>query len=67
MTIPKNETLWLQLLNDSNEVTHVITSDLHRTTYKLYEVKGDKLEFTKHKSADPRDLERWIDYGNNQS
>lgn len=59
--IPKNEILWLQLLNNSNEVTHVITSDLHRTTYKLYEVKADKLEFTKHKSSDPRDLERLVE------
>ena len=59
--IPKNEILWLQLLNNSNEVTYVITSDLHRTTYKLYKVKADKLEFTKHKSSDPRDLERWVE------
>ena len=63
MTIPKNETLWVKYLNDSNMVTHVITSDKLRTTYKLYEVKVDKLEFTKHKSLDPRDLERWVDYG----
>ena len=60
---PKNETLWVQFLNNSDVVTHVITSDKLRMTYKLYEVKGDKLEFTKHKSSDPRDLERWVDYG----
>lgn len=60
MIIPKNETLWVQYLNHSDVVTHVITSDKLRTTYKLYEVKTDKLEFTKHKSTDPRDLERWV-------
>ena len=63
MVIPKNETLWVKYLNDSNMVTHVITSDKLRATYKLYAVKADKLEFTKHKSSDPRDLERWVDYG----
>lgn len=63
MKIPTNEILWTQYLNDKDEVTHIVTSDKHRDTYKLYEVKADKLEYTKHKSSDPRDLERWVTYG----
>ena len=58
--IPKNETLWLQAFDKDNNLTHVITSDQHRAAYKLYEVDGDKLTYTKHKSSNPRDLDKWI-------
>ena len=59
---PKNEILWVQIFDLQDKLTHVITSDLHRDTYKLYKVEGDNLIYTKHKASDPRDLERWV-YG----
>lgn len=59
---PKNEILWVQYLGSGFTVTHIITSDKHRDTYKLYKVEGDNLIYTKHKASDPRDLERWV-YG----
>lgn len=60
MKIPTNEILWTQYLNDKNEVTHIVTSDKHRDTYKLYKIDENKPVFTKHKSNDPRDLEQYI-------
>ena len=60
-TIPKNETLWLQVLDKDNNVSYIITSDKNRTVYKLYQLDNNKLIYTKHKSADPRDLERWVE------
>lgn len=65
ITIPKGETLWVMYLNADNKRTYAITSDKYRNTYKLYKVENDNLIYTKRKSADPRDLERWVDYGNN--
>ena len=58
--IPKNEILWLSAIDENGCVTYVITSDQHRAAYKLYEVDGDKLVYTKHKSSNPRDLDKWI-------
>lgn len=60
MKISTNEILWTQYLNDKDEVTHIVTSDKHRDTYKLYKIEGDNPVFTKHKSNDPRDLEQYI-------
>lgn len=60
MKIPTNEILWTQYLNDKDEVTHIVTSDKHRDTYKLYKIESDKPVFTKHKSSDPHDLEQYI-------
>ena len=60
-TIPKNETLWLQVLDKDNNVSHIVTSDKNRTVYKLYQLDNNKLIYTKHKSSDPRDLERWAE------
>ena len=57
---PKNEILWVQIFDLQDKLTHVITSDKHRDTYKLYKVEGDNLIYTKYKASDPRDLERWI-------
>lgn len=57
---PKNETLWVQILDSKDNVTHIITSDKYRDTYKLYAIKEDKPIYTKHKSSDPRDLDKWI-------
>lgn len=62
MKLPTNEILWTQYLNNKDKVIHIITSDKHRDTYKLYKVEGDNLIYTKHKASDPRDLERWV-YG----
>lgn len=60
-TMPKNETLWLQVLDKDNNVSHIITSDQHRQTYKLYEVTdNNKLIFTKHKSNNPCDFDKYI-------
>ena len=46
---PKNEKIWVQIVN-SGVVTHVITSDILRTIYYLYEVNGDKLRKTRYKN-----------------
>ena len=59
---PKNEILWVQIFDLQDKLTHIITSDKHRDTYKLYKIEGDNLIYTKHKASDPRDLERWV-YG----
>ena len=59
--ILKNETLWLQVLNENNKPMYIITSDQHRQTYKLYEVTdNNKLIFTKHKSNNPCDFDKYI-------
>ena len=58
---PKNETLWEQLINSNDEVTYIITSDLFRSTYKLYIVEDGKPVYTKHKANNPRDLDKWIE------
>lgn len=60
MTVPKNEAICLQALNVEGEVTHIITTDKHKDTYKLYEVSGDKLVYTKRKSDSPLELEKYI-------
>lgn len=60
MTIPKNEILWVQYLGADFTATHIITSDKHRDTYKLYKIEGGDLVYTKHKASDPRELERWV-------
>lgn len=57
---PKNEILWVQIFDLQDKLTHVITSDLHRETYKLYQVNGDSLTYTKHKTTNPLDLEKYI-------
>ncbi len=57
---PKNEILWVQIFDLQDKLTHVITSDLHRETYKLYQVNGDNLTYTKHKTTNPLDLEKYI-------
>lgn len=57
---PKNEILWLQLAKNG-KTTHVITSTIIRDTYYLYKVSdNNKLIKTKHKSADPTELEQYI-------
>ena len=58
--IPKNETLWVQILDENNNLTHIITSDQHRDYYKLYEIGDNKLTYTKHKSSDPTDLYKYV-------
>ena len=60
MIAPKNETICLQAKNQKGAVTHIITTDKHKDTYKLYEVSGDKLVYTKRKSNDPLELEKYI-------
>ena len=57
---PKNEILWVQIFDLQDKLTHIITSDLHRETYKLYQVNGDNLTYTKHKATNPLDLEKYI-------
>lgn len=59
MTIPKNETLWVRYLDLSGAVTHIITSDKHRDTYKLYKIVDNKPVYTKHKSDNPLDLDKF--------
>ena len=59
-TIPKNETLWLQVLDKDNNVSHIVTSDKNRTVYKLYQLDNNKLIYTKHKSDNPTDFDKWI-------
>ncbi len=64
ITAPKSEILWLQLVKDGR-TTHVITSTALRDTYYLYKVgDNDKLIKTKHKSADPTELEQYINESN---
>lgn len=53
--IPDNEILWVRYMNDG-AVTHLITSDTHRTEYYLYTVKNNKAKRIKYKSAEPTDL-----------
>jgi hypothetical protein len=57
--IPNKEILWLQWLDENDNTTYIITSDTHRDSYKLYQVNGDNIIYTKHKSDDPRELEKW--------
>ena len=57
--VPKNETVWLSICNDGN-ITHLITSDKLRQSYKLYKVSDGKAVYTKHKSSNPLDLEKFI-------
>lgn len=57
---PKNEILWVQIFDSQDKLTHVITSDLHREVYKLYQVNGDSLTYTKYKTTNPLDLEKYI-------
>ena len=59
MTIAKNEILWLQFIREG-EVVGLITSTPARDKYFLYEVKENKPVKTKHKSADPTTLEKYI-------
>ncbi len=58
--IPNKELLWAQYLDTNGNPTHAITSDAHRDTYKLYKIEGNNLFYTKHKSSNPTDLEKWI-------
>ena len=60
MTTPKNETLWVQYIAPDGTVTHIITSDKHRDTYKLYKIVDNKPVYTKHKSDNPLDLDKYI-------
>ncbi len=60
MTSPKNETLWVQYIAPDGTVTHIITSDKHRDTYKLYKIVDNKPVYTKHKSDNPLDLDKYI-------
>lgn len=59
MIIPKNETLWVRYLDSNDIVTHIITSDKHRDTYKLYKIVDGKPVYTKHKSDDPLELDQY--------
>ena len=57
--VPKNETVWLSICNDGN-ITHLIASDKLRQSYKLYAVNDGKAVYTKHKSSNPLELEKFI-------
>ena len=56
---PDGETIWVTYMNDG-KITHVITSTKLRDYYYLYKVNGDKLTKTKHQSANPMDLVKYV-------
>ena len=59
-SIPHNERLWVQIFKEgAKEPSYLITSDIPRYKYFLYKVKNGKVEKTKYKSSDPRELERY--------
>ena len=58
--IPYKERLWVQIFKEgSSEPSYLITSDLMRTTYFLYEVVDGKPIKTKYKAANPTELEKY--------
>ena len=57
--VPKDETLWVQIIKNE-VVAYAITSNALRTEYYLYKVGKDKLKKTRYKNADPTELERKI-------
>ena len=58
--IPYKERLWLQIFKPgAKEPSFLITSDLMRMTYYLYEVKGGKPIKTRYKSSNPTELEKY--------
>ena len=63
ITIPDNEALWVQYIED-NSVKYIITSNIYRTEYYLYKVTDNKLKKTKYQSDNPLDLERYVKLNN---
>lgn len=57
--INSNETIWVQYCKDG-VVTHITTSNKIRDCYYLYEIKDGQPVKTKHKSDNPKDLEKYI-------
>lgn len=53
--LPTDEILWVQYMNDG-VITHLITSDILRTTYYLYTVNNNKAKRTRYKAKEPTDL-----------
>ena len=63
LIIPKDETLWVQYIED-NSVKYIITSNIYRTEYYLYKVADNKPKKTKYQSDNPLDLERYVKLNN---
>ena len=57
--VKANETLWLQYLVNGKP-THVITSNVMRDTYYLYEIIDGQAVKTKYKADTPDVLEKWM-------
>ena len=58
-SISYKERLWLQIFKEgAKEPSYLITSDLMRMTYFLYEVKDGKPIKTRWKANNPTDLEK---------
>lgn len=57
--ISKSERLSVRHCDAESRLRYITTVDSNRS-YKLYEIDGQKAVYTKHKSDDPRKLERFI-------
>lgn len=57
--IPKSEQIAVRHCNEDSVLVYIITVDRFKN-YKLYEYKGEQAVYTKHKSDNPLDLNKYI-------
>jgi len=57
--IKSNEKVWLQY-SVNGKLTHIITSNIMRDTYFLYEIIDEQAVKTNYKADTPDVLEKWI-------